>query len=226
MKRIFTFFLSLFLLIAPQGISCSIFHASASSGSYACILSDGVYFHTSEAPSSGIFALPKSYYVKVLSVGEMYTKVEYLTDGERTKKLTGYCLTDELTFVDYTPVNPYLYATFDVIYTAENGESGDAMLDKLTLPCTYYGSYTIGSKEYAYVLQRGEFGYVPKPADFSYSENGEYAARIEGGANSAPANTSGNGSQAALLIVLCLIVPLLAALLIKGAKPLPYELDE
>lgn len=226
MKKIFTFLLSLFFLIAPQGVSFATITASASSGDYACILSDGVYFHTAESPSSGIFALPKSYYVKVLSIGERYTKVEYLTDGERTKKLTGYCLTEELTFVDYTPVNPYLYATFDVIYTAENGESGDAMLDKLTVPCSYYGSYTIGAKEYAYVLQRGEFGYVPKPADFTYSENGEYAARLDGDASNAPASTNGNGSQVALLIVLCLIVPLLAALLIKGAKPLPYELDE
>ena len=226
MKKLPIFFLSILLAASPFFYRAPNISASAQNKeTYACILTTDVYFHTSESPSAGIFALPKTYYVKVLSIGNPYTKVEYLTDGERTKKLTGYCLTEKLTFVDYTPVNPYLHATFDVTYTAESGESGDAMLDKITLSCTYYGNYYIGAKEYAYVLQQGTFGYVPMPTGFTFPTNDEYAARQETGEIVITESEDG-GMGVALLIVLCLLVPLLTALLVKSAKPLPYEFDE
>lgn len=226
MKKLPIILLSIFFCASPFLSLASVHSASAQNAeSYACILTNDVYFHTSETPSAGIFALPKTYYVKVLSIGSPYTKVEYLTDGERTKKLTGYCLTEQLTFIDYTPVNPYLYATFDVIYTAESGEIGDSLLDKIILPCTYYGNYYMGAKEYAYVLQQGTFGYVPMPENFTFPLNDEYAARQQTG-EILPTKEDDNGMGIALLIVLCLLVPLLTALLVKSAKPLPYEFDD
>lgn len=189
--------------------------------SYACILDENVYFYTSAQETSGVFVLPKTYYVKVLSVGERFTQVEYLTDGEHTQAIRGYCLTEKLTFVDYIPVNPYLYATFSVIYTAEDGWADDELIDKIELTCAYYGSYSMGSKEYAYVLQSGKYVYVPFPSDFRYSENTEHAERSEEFAE--PTSENGNGLRIGILAVLCLLVPILAAMILQTSKRAPYD---
>ncbi len=199
--------------------------AAETGGGYACILSEDVYFYTAETEYSGIFTLPKTYYVKVLSIGERFTQVEYLTDTEHTKTLRGYCLTEQLTFVDYTPLNPYLYATFDVIYTPEGGETGDQLLEKLTLTCGYYGDYSIGSKRYAYVLQNGEYAYVPRPDRFSYVENPEYENRITD-PTPEEGTSAVNPVQIGVLAVLCLLVPLLSAIILKRGKSPTYDLDE
>ena len=201
--------------------------ASADTGEaqYACILSEGVYFYTSENEYSGIFTLPKTYYVKILSVGERFTRVEYLTDTTHTKTLVGYCLTHQLTFVDYTPVNPYLYTTFDVIYTAANGDNNDDILDKLVFTCGYYGDYAIGAKRYAYVYKNGEYAYVPRPENFEYPESTEYADRLSSPNESEGAATV-NPIQLGILAVLCLLVPLLAAIILKSNKAPVYDPEE
>jgi len=223
MKKFFMLLLvAMYTLLSPLSIASA---SAESEPTYACILTDDVYFYTSESEHSGIFTLPRTYYVKVLSIGEPFTQVEYLTDGEHTQTLRGYCLTEELTFVDYTPVNPYLYATFEVIYTVQDGDENDDLLGKISVTCGYYGNYSIGSKEYAYVLQRGEYVYVPKPADFTYAENGEYASRQE----PTPPSASTDGSdpiRIAVLAVLCLLVPLLAAIILQSSKRHSYEADE
>ena len=195
---------------------------SDSTERYACILTDGIYFYTSEQESSGVFILPKSYYVKVVATGKKFTQVEYLTDGEHTKVLRGYCLTEQLTFVDYIPVNPYLYATFSVIYTVEDGWAGDELIYKIELTCAYYGSYSIGSKQYAYVLQNGKYAYVPKPNDFTYTENTEYAER---NTEHTEVEESGNGIRIGILTVLCILVPILAAMILQSSKRAPHPDD-
>lgn len=223
MKKILTLIailLSYFLFPIPSSAI-----ALADGQQYACILSDDVYFYTAESEASGIFLLPETYYVRILSVGKPYTKIEYLTDGEHTRRLIGYCRTDKLTFVDYTPLNPYLYATFDVVYTVDGGETEDALVNKLSLTCGYYGKYSIGSKQYAYVLQNGEFAYVPMPKNFTYPKNAEHASRTDQGEEFSTEEKT-DGIQIAVLAVLCLIVPLLAAVILKTSKKLPYDLDE
>lgn len=189
--------------------------------SYACILEEDVYFYTTAQDTSGIFILPRTYYVKVLSVGEIYTQVEYLSDSEHTQALRGYCRSEQLTFVDYTPVNPYLYATFSVTYTAEEGWEDDELVGKIELNCAYYGSYSIGSKQYAYVLQNGRYVYVPYPADFSYAENPEFSERNSETAEEA--ESEGNGLRIGILTVLCLLVPILTAIILQSSKRPTYD---
>ena len=150
-----------------------------------------------------------------------YTKVEYQTNGLHTKSIVGYCQTHQLTLVDFIPVNPYLYATFEVNYTAENAEAGDDFLGKLTFTCTYYGDYIIGLKQYAYVLREGEYVYVPKPQSFRYAENTEYAEYLSSQTESTLQSTAATPIQIGFLVVLCLLVPLLSALIIKSSKS-PY----
>ena len=203
--------------------------AHAATDAYACILQENVYFYESESTESGLFILPQTYYVKVLFASHPFTKVEYLTDSANSKKRIGYCKTEELTFVNYTPKNPYLYHVFDVTYTAEQASGQDDFFHKITLTCTYYGNYTIGAKTYAYVLQGTQFGYVPLPVGFTYPKNTEHADATSPEANSPttpPGDAGTNPAQIAILVVLCLLVPLLAALVLRSSKKRPFDFDE
>ncbi len=207
--------------------------AFAESGTYACVCNDDTFFYSARDEKRGLFLLPKTYFVKVLSTDGEYTKIEYLYDEQYCQKLTGYAKTDELTFVDYVPETPYLYHLFEVRYTIEDAFSaGDDFLNQITVTCAYYGDYRIGSKTYCYVLRGDSFGYIPKPDDFSYAESTEYADRLAQAEPMPPAaedNTQGESmppAQIAILVTLCLLVPVLAALILKPPRRAPYETDE
>lgn len=225
-KFLFAAFVPLFYFIITS-LPFFAIPAKAEDEGYACILTDHAYFYASESEQSGLFILPKTYYVKVLLPSYPYTKVEYLSDGANSRKLIGYCLTSDLTFVDYTPKMPYLFKTFEVTYTA-NGDANDPFLNKITVTCSYYGDYTVGSKNYAYVLQGDSFGYVPKPSDFFFTENPEYAEHLKENPPQDSGEEAGSSSplQIAILIVLCLLVPILAAAVFRSSKKRPYDFEE
>ncbi len=220
------YFLSSFLL--PQGLTA---RADSSASQYACIVEDTAYFYAVKDTNRGLFLLPQTYYVKILSFGDDFCKIEYSYDSEYTQKLIGYAKTNELTFVDYTPNNPYLTHLFEVSYTIDDSQNADeGFLDKITVTCAYYGDYIIGSKRYCYVLRGDSFGYIPKPETLVYEKNGEYAeyllSKEQGQPATAPAQTQENKNspaQIAILIVLCLLVPALATLIVKPPKKPPYE---
>lgn len=195
-------------------------------GGYACILSNSTYFYTEADEKSGLFLLPETYFVKIVEVGEPYTKIEYLYDDTKVKKLTGYAKSEQLTPVDFVPKRPYYYHLFNVHYRLDGSITGDTFLDEITVTCTYYGDYTVGSKTYCYVLQGEEFGYVPKPADLSVEKSTEYADNYtppqETPTPDEPPNQT-QPAQIAILIALCLLVPILAALILKPPRRPPYE---
>ncbi len=199
---------------------------------YACIVEDGAYFYAGKDTNRGLFLLPQTYYVKVLSIDEDFCKIEYSYDSEHTQKLIGYAKTDDLTYVDYIPNNPYLTHLFEVSYIIEDSQNaGEDFLDKITVTCAYYGDYIIGSKRYCYVLRDGSFGYIPKPDSLVYEKNGEYADYLSSKQqpqDSAPSpaqpqENKNSPAQIAILIVLCLLVPALATLIVKPPKKPPYE---
>ena len=203
---------------------------SPKAGDYACILQDDVFFYSVRDEKYGIFLLPKTYYVKVLELAPDFCKIEYLYDGEYCEKLVGYAQTAQLTFVNYVPQNPYLLYTFSVNYTLDSEEVSDAFLNQITLTCAYYGDYKIGSKTYCYVLRGDTYGYLKKPSDLRYPENTEYAERLNGGEEIPPTdnakNSSSNPAQIAILIVLCLLIPVLASLILKPSKHPPINFDD
>ncbi len=232
MKRLLSAILPLlyllFLFPTPR-----LFSAQAEATvSYACILQEETYFYSEKNERSGLFTLPKTYFVKVLSTETDYTQIEYGEHGADSQILTGYCKTSELTFVDYIPTKPYLYKTFEITYKIE-GATGAPFLTQITKTCTYYGDYKIGSETYAYVLQEGKFGYLPRPNGFSYSENGEYYERLQDQPTSAPSDekkdpkkSSSTPVQTTILILLCILIPLLAAIILKSPRRQPYDSEE
>ena len=228
-------FIVLTTACAPPYFSSFKATAERESGEYACVLAENTYFYASADDRRGLFVLPKTYFVKVIEYGSPYCKVEYLIDGNKTKRVVGYAHTDELTFVDFTPKTPYLTHYFDVHYRIDGGEiEDDAFLTQITVSCVYYGDFSVGSKTYCYVLRDGEFGYVPKPTNLSYLENTEYQDYLDKLATESPPLSQPSTetaqvetpAQIAILIVLCLLVPILAALILKPPKRPPYELDD
>ena len=219
----------LFPLFAP--ISTSAQSVTAPQSGYACVLTNSAYFYASRDENRGLFLLPESYFVKVLSVDGEYCRIEYLYDDTYAKKLTGYAKTNDLTFVDYTPQTPYLYHIFEVRYTIDDDFfENDDFLSQITVTCTYYGDYKIGSKTYCYVLRGDSFGYIPKPETLVYERNLEYEEHLvtEPPAEEFPPNHTDTGmppAQIALLIAICLLVPTLAALVLKPPKRPPYDTE-
>ena len=199
-------------------------------GTYACILTDAAFFYTAAEDTYGLFLLPRTYYVKLLEYRQDFCKIEYQTEDGGAQKLVGYAKTQDLTFVDYTPSRPYLYYTFEVRYKIENAPSNNStFLNEIVITCVYYGDYKFGSQTYCYVLRGEEFGYIPKPVGLSFEENPEYADYLAAHTSSADKDTplsqeQGNSPmQIAILITLCLLVPVLAALILKPPRRPPYE---
>ena len=225
-KLIFAAILPLFYFLLSFGYFAPP-RANADGGEYACILSEDAYFYSAENEQSGLFILPQSYYVKVLTPSYPYSQVEYLSDGANTRKLTGYCKTADLTFVEYIPKRPYLFKSFEVTYVASGAD--DPFLNKITVTCAYYGDYTVGSKTYAYVLQSGEFGYVPKPTNFTFAKNTEYEdaqVKTEEPIDDKTEGSSNGGVQIAILLLLCLLVIILAAAIFRSNKKNGYDFEE
>ena len=193
-------------------------------GDYACILSDDVFFYASTDGRKGLFLLPKSYYVRLLEYRSDYCKVEYHSDNS-AKRLVGYVATEKLTFVNYVPARPYLYYVFDLRYKIEDTDQTDsAFLTEITISCVYYGDYVVGSERYCYVLRGEEFGYVPKPNTLIYEDNDEYADYVaslqppsepDSEAETPTVTEENSPAQIAILVAICLLVPILAALLLK-----------
>ena len=236
-KRIVRAFLPivLFLSLCLGSWFSSTLTASADAmpkqGDYACILQDETFFYALPEEKRGVFLLPKTYYVRLVEYGESYCKIEYLTDDAHVKKLTGYARTEQLTFVDYVPERPYLVYVFDVKYQiAETDKTDSSFLTQLTVTCAYYGDYNVGSETYCYVLRGEEFGYIPKPDTLQFEENTEYADYIqaqEAERQNSTESTSENSAaesggispwQIVVLVALCLLVPVLAALILKPPR--------
>jgi hypothetical protein len=221
-------FFTLYLPLTPTPIRA----AATTQDCYACILTDDVYLYASSNERSGLFLLPKTYYVKTLSVGAEFTKVQYQENGDGLRAITGYCKTAELTFVDYTPKTPYFHTLFEVTYKIADTNQNYPFLTEIKVECAYYGEYPIGSDTYCYVLREDGFGYVPKPSDLTFVENSEYADRkaqsnVKDETSQGSENTQSlPPSQIATVLVLCLLAPILASLILRANKQTPPLEDD
>lgn len=236
-RRIATILCALFLAFLPLASPRLTRHfaVAETANEYACILEDEVFFLATPDVQRGLFVLPKTYFVRVLSYGAEYCKIEYLTDTDTTKRIVGYAQTEKLTFVPFTPARPYLYYDFEVSYKVDDGEfTGNGFLTQISVTCGYYGDYAIGPNTYCYVYQKGEYGYVPKPQGVLFEENTEYADYVasqtppkEEISDKQSKQTDGSSPmQIAILIAVCLLIPVLAGFLLKPSKKHPYDTDE
>ena len=202
--------------------------AAAEEESYACALSYDVYLYEAEDETSGLFCIPYTYYVKLLSAGTEYCYVQYSTDSPPYAAVYGYCRTDELHFVDFVPERPFLYYPLDVTYSLAGGAAfpaGDDVFSTVTLTYAYYGDYTVGSATYWYVAHEGTQGYLPKTADISYDLNTDFEASM-------PENNEqnvGSGDMPVAQIVLGVTLGILAVgvtyYLLRPRRPRPQKAE-
>lgn len=210
-----------FIAYLPPVFEAKAENALPQTGTYACVDGTDVFFYGVPDEKDGLFLLPSTYYVRLLDYTPDFCRVEYQTDGMATKRLVGYVKTEQLAFIPYVPKQPYPHCIFDVEYKIDNtAQTADGFLTQIKMSCTYYGDYNVGSATYCYVLREGEFGYIPKPYDLHIQKNNEYAEYLETLKTPPEEKTENEGknnspAQIAILIALCLLVPLLAALILK-----------
>ena len=79
--------------------------ASAEDNIYGKVKNSEVYFYSSLSSASGLFKLPYSYFVSVISVEGEFYQVTY-------KDLIGFVKKEDVTLMRGTPSSPYLNSTF------------------------------------------------------------------------------------------------------------------
>lgn len=230
MKRIFTYFCTIaisFLLSCP-----ALYHTPAvvraecaEESGYACVLGTA-YFYASDDLKTELFLLPKTYFVKIISLGEPFSKIEYGGTNDLAP-IVGYALTNALTAVSFTPKTPHPNLRFLVRYTVA-GYENDPFFEPITLHCTYYGTYQVGTKSYAYALVDDSRRYVPLPDDFSYPLNDEYASfTAESNTPTQAEPTPTADFSVAIVVFFTLLIPVLSALLLRPSKkPAVEEYDD
>ncbi len=219
MKRFLSLFAILFLLLQ---IPAGRVRASAENGQYAVADARDVWFYGQADESKGLFLLPYTYYVRVISEGEIFSFVEYQDSSDGYKPITGYCLREQLTYVDFVPARPYLKKRITLTYTIDTGAGvGNGSFNNMERTVCFYGAFSSGTAPYYYVYADGVFDYVPAVEPVTYDLNTDYVKPATGETDPPPAaeNKGVNGMQIALICVLCGAAAVVAFFVIRGKKP-------
>ncbi len=193
--------------------------AAAESGQYAVAVGE-VWFYTSADENAKLFLLPETYYVRVLDSAEEFCTVEYQTDDAPYKKILGYCRTDALTFVDFTPARPYLRKQITVTYTLpEAGDLGSEDFTSVERTYVYYGDRYEGDQLYLYVLLEDTFGYLPADEVPAFERNTDYLQNVSGEAPPETEDGSANALQIVVIVLACVAAIAVAVILLRGKRP-------
>ncbi|MBD5636767.1 MAG: hypothetical protein HDP28_02955 [Clostridia bacterium] len=199
--------------------------ARAESEVYAVAETSDVWFYKTESEEDKLFCIPKTYYVKVISRGERFSFCEYLRDITPYQKVTGYCLTDSLTFVDFAPQRPYLYREVTVQYVPSDGDVFDnGTFSVMDVTFVYYGTRKENDQLYFYVGKNDKFGYVPAKENISYEFNTDYLPEVGEPTSGSVKSSGGLSAVQIVLITLAAVVVLVVAVFIAhGKKTTPSE---
>lgn len=206
--KLFSLALALLLALASAARFTRAFASSAEEEyGYARITADDTYLYSSAEEDSGLFILPRSYFVKVTGAAGSYYAVEYMSGIQGRTPVRGYCLAEELTLVDYIPETPFLNYTVRVTFRV--GDSlPDSFISEYEVDAAFYGTFSYGSAVCYYVELDGEFGYVPASAcpPLDYPLNTEHTEQEEPETDVTPAR----GGFGALNIVLICVLAVVA----------------
>lgn len=223
MKRLIVILLTagIFLSILPSPLSV---HASEEKERYAVAAQEGVWFYAAENEESGLFQIPYTYYVRVLREGTLFTAVRYLDDAAPYRAVTGFCKTEDLTFVDFIPTRPYLRREITVVYNiAGEALMGGGSFDKLEKTFVYYGTSYSGTARFYYVMADGIFDYIPATQEIIFELNTDYLAPSVETAPPAPATSAPSARQVIVICAVGVALIAMAALVLRGKRPAPAE---
>ena len=224
MKRLIPLLLTLLTVFLPFSAPRTRANAEELYDTYAVAAQTDVWFYSSENVDSGLFVLPYTYYVKVLRRGTVYSAVQYLDDVAPYKSITGYCRTDDLTFVDFVPTRPYLRREITVSYAVENTAGslmGKGSFDKVEKTFIYYGTSYLGTARFYYVYADGVFDYVPATQEILYDLNTDYLRPSSGGEVGGTDEEPQSGISGLQITLICVAATALAAIavfLLRGKR--------
>ncbi len=209
------------LLVTPAAPTA--FTARAEGEVYAVAETSEVWFYKTENEDDKLFCIPKTYYVKVIARGERFSFCEYLRDITPYKKVSGYCLTDSLTFVDFVPQRPFLYREVTVQYVLPGASLGNGSFAGKEESFVYYGTRYEDGQLYFYVGKNGEFDYIPAEEEITFELNTDYLPEPETPATGSK-NTGGLSAVQIVLITLAAVAVLVVAVFVAhGKKSAPPE---
>lgn len=230
MKRLIL--LLIFTMFALSWVPSVPMRASAAEERYAYVPDGDVWFYAAETESSRVFLLPKTYYVKLLGEGEMYCRVEYLTDEPPYQKVTGFCRTEDIIPVTYLPSRPYLKKQITLSYSLPSGSNSlGGSFSSIDKTFVYYGQRYDGAKLYYYVLSDGTFDYISAESEVVFDLNTDYseylasveAAAGDGGQTAAPPAESTDAALIVVICIACVAAIAVAVFLVRGKKAPPPD---
>ncbi len=232
MKR-FLFFLlpvafALMMTAAAAPASVAAAEGEPPTDGYAVINTRTAVFYESPDENTPLFILPYTYYVRVCGAEGEFTAVEYAADRAPYRTVTGFCLTEQLTFVDYTPRTPFLEQTVEITYSApDSGGAGSSSLLTVKKQAAFYGHRYINGQLYYYVLCDGEFGRIAADKLPDYPANTEYEEYL---ASLPPEEQTGAGADGGLspaaiaaICVGCAGAVAIAVLVARGKRTRTYD---
>lgn len=194
---------------------------------YARVVQEDVYLYAAPQSDSGLFILPRTYFVRLTGQAGGYYSVEYLSG---TNAVQGYCRTEDLEPVDYIPETPFLEYETEVTFTAGSGDLPDGFITEYSVPASFYGTFYYGSSVYYYVSIGGETGYVPASAcpPLNYPENTEHTQTE---IPDSPEQPSGNTNVVNIVLICALSVAALGAVYFlfrpaRGSEPRSVPFDD
>ena len=213
MKLLFSFLTAAAMLffLSPSAVRAE------ETARYARILDEEVYFYERAEAESGLFVLPRTYFVRITGEEGNYYAAEYRTGSAA---LQGYCLKSQVELVDYVPETPYLLYDTEVTFTVGSADLPDGFFTEYTVSAAFYGTFYYGSSVFYYVNLGGEFGYVPAGAcpPLDYPENTEH---MQAETPETPQESGGNANVVNIILICALSVAGIGAVyfLFRPAKP-------
>ena len=189
--------------------------------SYAQAITTTAYFFSRKDLSSSLFAVPYTYYVRIVREDGQWYYVQYAADDGIYRALYGYVLKSDFITLDEPPETTYLFRSITVTYTVEGDNSSLPALDKIEVQAAFYGTYYSGATAYSYVLCGDSFGYIPGAND-DYPLNEIYSPEDDTYAeDESDGDGGGGGSIATAVIVIALTLGaiILVFLTSKRKKP-------
>lgn len=128
--------------------------------SYARATSREAYFCTSADLATGIFAVPYTYCVEILSEDGDWYRVKYAEDYGIYRAVYGYVQKSDFEVLSEAPKTVYLYKSVSVTFSQDAPAGNLPVIDDITVNAAFYGSYYSGAAGYSYVLCDDSFGYI------------------------------------------------------------------
>ena len=150
-----------FIFCGGGGINrSSAAYASSLPQKYAQAVTTTAYFFSQKDLSTSLFAVPYTYYVRVVRDDGQWYYVQYAEDEGIYRALYGYVLKSDFETVDEPPAVTYLFKSLTITFSAGDENSSLPALGEIEMEAAFYGTYYSGATAYSYVLCGDSFGYI------------------------------------------------------------------